>query len=613
MKINLLFPVTALIALNSLSALAQTCQNCGIGTNNPTSKLHIRGCAADSTTSSFNVADSSNTSLFYVRDNKRIGINTTDPRTSLQVQTAGTGGINLNNTSGNPRIGLFLNSITTSTFALGVDASDGNKFKIGTSDLGTNTRFAIDGSGNVGIGTSSPATGYKLDVAGAIHVTGFKMPTGAANGYVLTSDASGVATWTAFSASGWSLTGNSGTSASTNFIGTTDAVDFITKTSNTERIRITSSGNIGIGNVASPTNILSIEGNSARTIWLERNTTSNTAGNSLTIQSGGATSGATNKGGGDLYLSSGIATGLGSSNLYLQTTTAGSFGTADQLPTTKMTVLGSGNVGIGTTGPDRKLDVLDASNPQLRLTYTDGTVYTDFQTNSAGSLNITPSSGTVGVGIATPNTNYKLHVNGRVSVFDHLTFNSTNGVINWGAGSGNLYFRRLSTQGDVTTFLTLMTIEYGGNVGIGTTSPSQKLQVDGGNSLVRGANNFAAAGNSAIYYMGDTYNYIKAVHSTGVQIGTYGAADAITLNGSGHVGIGNTSPASTLDLGGTSVAVTIDEATVTPSNPADGAECRIYMKNNKLIIQYNDAGTVRYKYLDLAGTGASWVHSTTAP
>src|SRR3989338_5741039 len=37
--------------------------------------------------------------------------------------------------------------------------------------------------------------------------------------------------------------------------------------------------------------------------------------------------------------------------------------------------LGTGNVGIGTTGPDRKLDVLDASNPQLRLTQADGTVY----------------------------------------------------------------------------------------------------------------------------------------------------------------------------------------------------------------------------------------------
>jgi hypothetical protein len=53
----------------------------------------------------------------------------------------------------------------------------------------------------------------------------------------------------------------------------------------------------------------------------------------------------------------------------------------------------SGNVGINSTGPDRRLDVLDASNPQLRLTYTDGSVYTDFQTDSGGRLLIAPSAG----------------------------------------------------------------------------------------------------------------------------------------------------------------------------------------------------------------------------
>ncbi len=57
-----------------------------------------------------------------------------------------------------------------------------------------------------------------------------------------------------------------------------------------------------------------------------------------------------------------------------------------------------GNVGIGMTGPDRKLDVLDASNPQLRLTHTDGSVYTDFQTTSGGHLIINTSGGFVGIG-----------------------------------------------------------------------------------------------------------------------------------------------------------------------------------------------------------------------
>lgn len=53
-----------------------------------------------------------------------------------------------------------------------------------------------------------------------------------------------------------------------------------------------------------------------------------------------------------------------------------------------LTVSGGGNVGIGSGGPDRKLDVLDASSPQLRLTQTDGSVFVDFQADSSGNLTI---------------------------------------------------------------------------------------------------------------------------------------------------------------------------------------------------------------------------------
>jgi len=45
----------------------------------------------------------------------------------------------------------------------------------------------------IGIGTTSPES--ILDVAGTVTMTGFKMPTGAQAGYILTSDASGVGTW----------------------------------------------------------------------------------------------------------------------------------------------------------------------------------------------------------------------------------------------------------------------------------------------------------------------------------------------------------------------------------------------------------------------------------
>jgi hypothetical protein len=97
----------------------------------------------------------------------------------------------------------------------------------------------------------------------------------------------------------------------------------------TPAMTILGSGNVGIA-TTSPTNILSFGGNAARTVWMERHTTANTAGNNLTLQSGGATVAATDKNSGMFTLSPGLSTGMGFSSIRLTSLSrAASTATAD--------------------------------------------------------------------------------------------------------------------------------------------------------------------------------------------------------------------------------------------------------------------------------------------
>ena len=123
-------------------------------------------------------------------------------------------------------------------------------------------------------------------------------------------------------------------------VGTYSAGNLIFGTNNVERMRILSTGNVGIG-TTTPTNLLSLGGNSARTFWLERHTTSNTAGNSLTITAGGATSGATDKAGGNLLLQGGLSTGTGESGVSIYGCVAGASGTTDRTQTIAIQTLGN--------------------------------------------------------------------------------------------------------------------------------------------------------------------------------------------------------------------------------------------------------------------------------
>lgn len=65
------------------------------------------------------------------------------------------------------------------------------------------------------------------------------------------------------SVTGWGTSGNSGTTAGTNFLGTTDAVALSFKTNNTERLRVLSDGKVGMGTTTplSPLHVAAPSGN----------------------------------------------------------------------------------------------------------------------------------------------------------------------------------------------------------------------------------------------------------------------------------------------------------------------------------------------------------------
>lgn len=129
---------------------------------------------------------------------------------------------------------------------------------------------------NVGIGTNTPDASAKLDVSSTnsgmlvprvslisiTDVATVPSPTVSLllyniNAGITGGSGVGFYTWNGSAwvklitstdvTSDWSTTGNSGTNPATDFIGTTDAVDLVLRTNNTEAMRVSSTGDVGIG------------------------------------------------------------------------------------------------------------------------------------------------------------------------------------------------------------------------------------------------------------------------------------------------------------------------------------------------------------------------------
>lgn len=131
-------------------------------------------------------------------------------------------------------------------------ASDANKI--------TFTRAANE----IGINTNPAAAGIALHITGSIRNSalagvGSRMVKTDASKNLVALAAGNVGqlllntgVWgTIPTPTSWTLLGNAGTDGGTaNFMGTTDAVDFVLKTNNAEIMRVTSGGNVGIGTTA---------------------------------------------------------------------------------------------------------------------------------------------------------------------------------------------------------------------------------------------------------------------------------------------------------------------------------------------------------------------------
>ena len=432
----------------------------------------------------------------------------TTPTTGTVTSVSGTGtvnGITLTGTvtsSGSLTLGGTLSNVSLTTQVTGT-------LPVGNGGTGTATAFTAgsvvfagalgvysqnngqffwDGvNSRLGIGTSSP--GKKLDLVGQFRASG-----SAASGYALLEYGT-----SATATNNWHV-GSEGDGTFRWYNGTFGA--------GTERMRITSAGNVGIG-TTSPAERLTV----------------NSASSEFAIQWSGP--------GNEWVLAS------AANRSYIRNKTAS---------VETLTILNAGNVGIGTSSPATKLDVIGAVRSTGGFS---SNATTAFQPQTSMSNSASDATG-----------GYYIFYKGRAGSTTSLSGDTLGTLLWYGYDTGNTAVATSSIftiqtaaagVGSVPTALVFtnggnserMRIDNSGNVGIGTSSPATKLHVyaaSGYNEIrvASGANNLGLAINGSVAYL-------AAFQSTPLTFQT-NSVECMRIDTSGNVGIGTSSPAQRLHV-----------------------------------------------------------------
>ena len=547
--------------------------NVGIGISTPSAILNIRASAPTSTgtvTTGTNLLIDSNTSNYITFRN------TADNGTYAGLTFLD------NNTGGYIVFRNYTGDVAGGSDSMIYGTYQDHIFQNGSSETinGKTETMRIKGNGNVGIGTNNPTA--------KLHIV--QGNSGGVAAILLSTDESTIQGPSA----------NTQIRMGSNLVLSASNVIPI-NTNGSERVRITSDGNVGIGTTSPITKLQVRDG------AITAGTTTSTSGTTMLVgqyNDGNLTVFGTEYSSGGPMLGYGVTPSTTSAAAFLSSTGVNVYrsayvqdggthrwytgavqtvaiGNAVSI-SEKMRINIDGNLGIGTSSPANKLHIFTGTVQVSGLQSIAGGPLTFLRSDYNGSaavqinfLNINPSNGfdsdlgiqlmntggsmvdvlrikgsTGNVGIGTTSPSVKLTVSGDVTDSDVGQFRAVGStsaakMINVGYHTTNNYgFISALIAGTGYSALSLQ--PNGGNVGIGTTSPGCKLVIVGETQISSSSAytthlNYNDAGTNFITTANTGYTYFR---------GSSNNVTTMTVTGGGNVGIGTTTVRANLHLNG---------------------------------------------------------------